>query len=279
MPKVNVFDVPLIHIGGVPCESVEAGHKHLYEFAQRKDMGGYNYAFLMLEEDGSLKLVERLGMPCWGAIREYSCGTRPDDMWPGDLRDPRQIFPKTGNPIAISFQFNAIDSRQMCGTPSTDEQWNRFMTEFVFNIEVSPWAPCLKDVELIIRDGLITGALFKDTHIDPTVMSNLFKYVGRAYSSRPIKWGELVDRGYHPQTAFLSCMTQDWLRVVPERYFGQDPFDYTGGTFYDRYSYNRPDVEKIFGGKDNCGVVLSRLSIDQIEELRLSVTEKENVAV
>lgn len=273
--SVNVFDVPLIHVQGVACDSLEAGHAHLYEFATRKNMQRYNYAFLMLEEDGTYKLVERLSMPCWGAMREYGCGTRPDDYWPDDLRQPRHIFPSEGHPVAISFQFNCIDQRGGYGTP---EQWNKFLTEFVFNVEISPWAKCLNDFEIIIRDNLITGVLIKDTKVDPTIIANMMKYVGRALSGVPKKWCEMVESGKHPLTSFLYLYRNVWPRTVLERYFNADPFDYTGGTFYDRYSYNRPDVEKIFGGKDNVGTVINNLTYDQLEELRVSIMEKENVA-
>ncbi len=274
---VNGFYVPLIHVQGVACDSLEAGIQHLYEFGQRKGMSRYNYAFLMLEEDGTYKLVERLAMPCWGAMREYECGTRPDDLWPGDLREPRHIFPKTGNPVAISFQFHHIDNsdRKMYWT---DDQWNKFLTEFVFNVEISPWAKCLNDFELIIRDDLITGVLIKNTKVDPTIIANMMKFAGRTSSSTPKKWCEMMESGKHPLTSFLYLMRGWWPRTVLERYFNADPFDYTGGTFYDRYSYNRPDVEKIFGGKDNVGTVINNLTYDQLEELRASIMEKENVA-
>lgn len=273
--SVNVFDVPLIHVQGVPCDSLEAGIQHLYEFGQRKGMSRYNYAFLMLEEDGTYTLVERLGMPCWGAMREYGCGTRPNDYWPGDLREPRHIFPKTGNPVAISFQFHYVYNRDGY---NTKEEWNKFLTEFVFNVEVSPWAKCLNDFELIINDDLITGVVFKDTKVDPTIIANMMKYVGRAQSFLPKRWCEMVEAGKHPHTSFLYMMRGKWPCTVLERYFNADPFDYTGGTFYDRYSYNRPDVEKIFGGKDNVGTVINNMTYDQLEELRMSVMEKENVA-
>lgn len=234
--SVNVFDVPLIHVQGVACDSLEAGLQHLYEFGQRKNMSRYNYAFLMLEEDGTYKIVERLGMPCWGAMREYKCGTRPHDEWPGDLREPRHIFPKTGNPVAISFQFHGIDQRY---DYNTDEQLNKFMTEFVFNTDVSPWAKCLNDFELIIRDDVVTGVLIKDTKVDPTIIANMMKYVGRTSTYMSARWCQYVEQGHHPLTAFLFHMSRyGWPRVVLERYFNADPFDYTGGTFYDRHSYN-----------------------------------------
>lgn len=264
-----------IDVEGITCDSLEAGIQHLYEFGQRKNMSRYNYAFLMLEEDGTYKLVERLGMPCWGAIREYGCGTRPDDYWPFDLREPRHIFPKTGNPVAISFQFKRIDIRNGY---NTNEQWNKFITEFVFNVEVSPWAKCLNDFELIIRDDLITGVVIKDTKVDPTVIANMMKYVGSSHSTAPKKWGEMMKVGKHPLTSFFYLAKSWWPRTVLERYFNADPFDYTGGTFYDRYSYNRPDVEKIFGGKDNVGTVINNMTYDQLEELRVSIMEKENAA-
>lgn len=257
-----------IDVEGVPCESLEVGIQHLYEFGKRKGMSRYNYAFLMLEEDGTYTLVERLSMPCWGAMREYGCGTRPDDYWPDDLKEPRHIFPKTGNPVAISFQFWNI----YLYIAENKEKWNKFLTEFVFNVEISPWVKCLNDFELIINDDLITGVLIKDTKVDPTVIVNMMKYGGR--TERYIKWCDMVKGGKHPLTSFLYLMRGVWPRVVLERYFNADPFDYTGGTFYDRYSYNRPSVEKIFGGNNNVGTVINNLSYDNLEELRISIMEK-----
>jgi hypothetical protein len=270
---------PQIHIEGVVCDSIEAGHKHMYEFGQRKDMGAYNYAFLMQEEDGTLKLVERLKMPCWGAIREYECGTRPDDPWPTDLRAPRHIFPKTGNPIAVAFQFNSVFQRDAYGTPISEEHWNKFITEFVFNEEISPWRTILKDYELILVDNLITGVLFKDTKIDPTVLAHMLKYAGRAYNPSIKRWNEYVAGGHHPLTAwaYLNRMYSGMGRIVPEHFFLGQPPDFSNGkTFYERESYNRPDVEKLFGGKNNAGVVCSQMTLEQFEELRLSVMEKDN---
>lgn len=269
---------PEIHIEGVVCPSKEEGLAHLYEFGQRNHQNYYNYAFLMEEEDGTLKLVERLGMPCWGAIREYNCGSRPDDYWPGDLREPRHIFPKTGNPIAIAFHFCAILMEyRKASSNVTDEKWNRFASEFAFNAEHSPWRSILKGYELITTDGLITGILIKDTKIDPTVMANMMKYAGRTYNNNISKWCEYVDTGHHPMTAWAYLHRNSPGRIVPEHFFLASPPDLSNGkTFYERESYNRPDVEKLWGGKDNAGVVTANMTIEGIEQLRLSVMEKDN---
>jgi len=265
-----------IHIEGVTAESYEHGIQHLYDFGNRKGMAGYNYAFLMLEEDGSHTIVERLLMPCWGAMREYGCGTRPDDYWPNDLREPHHIFPKTGNPVAISFQFNSVYQNRAGW--NTVEEWNRFMAEFVMNTDISPWRSVLKDFEPITDGNLITGILIKDTKVDPTVIANMMKYVGRAARSYPRLWCREVDKGYHPLTAALYGFRNSFPRIVPERFFNGQPFDYTEGTFYDRYSYNRPDVEKIFGGKNNIGTIINTMSIKDIDDLRIAVEEKANAA-
>lgn len=268
--------IPQIHIEGVVCDSIEAGHQHLYEFAQRKGMDRYNYAFLMQEEDGTLKLVERLNMPCWGAIREYECGTRPDDPWPWDLRNRKHIFPKTGNPIAISFQFTLIFTINVFSSGMTNEIYNKFLTEFVFNKDISPWHSILKDYELIYVGDIITGVLFRDTKIDPTILAHMMKFAGRGYLSQIKKWHDLVENGTHPLTAWGYVHRQYPGRIVPEYLFLRQLPDFSNGkTFYERESYNRPDVEKLFGGKNNEGLMCTNFTIEQFEELRLSVMEKD----
>src|SRR5690606_14746913 len=112
-----------------------------------------------------------------------------------------------------------------------------------------------------------------------TIIANMMKYVGRGYSSIPKMWCDMVGAGKHPLTSFLYLIRGSWPRTVLERYFNADPLDYTGGTFYDRYSYNRPDVEKIFGGKNNQGTVINNLTYNKLVELRISLMEKVDVAV
>jgi len=254
---------------GVSVASLEAGLAALHEFVLANHNGeSYNYALLM-QEGEDYRLVHRVGMPCWGALREYEKGTRPNDEWPDDLQHPRHIFPEMGNPVAVAacFQRSACD---VPGVPSwakgyspTIKAWNTFI-EFAFNKEISPWRKALKDVELVKNaDGMYWGCVFKDTHIDPNIMLGLLRCNALQSALAKNFAQKLQDHpDLDPRIAYLSCKGIDSYnmagRIIPERWWNGDPVDISGGkTFYDRESYNRPDIEYLFGGKKNEGVVFT----------------------
>jgi hypothetical protein len=167
-----------INTSGVKV-TYEEGMEHLRTFPLDKNIvDDYSYSLLFHEEDGTYNLVNREGMPCWGALREYGCGNRPDDPWPDDLQEPEHIFPKTGNPVALAACFNRICAENISYNKEyypTRNDWNTFI-EFVFNPQISPWKRALKGFELIKNDeGMYWGVVFTDTNIDPNVMVSLLR--------------------------------------------------------------------------------------------------------
>jgi hypothetical protein len=246
--------------------SKEEGLAHLRNYATKGEHGCYSYAFLMQEEDGTFTVVERNGMPCWGAMREYECGTRPDDPWPEDLRSNYHIFPKTGNPIAVAACFDITLAERMA-TESwkmyypTIAQWETFIN-FVFNPEISPWRGALKDFELTrAKDGAYNGVVFKDTTIDPNIMVSLLRCNATQYALAKNFAQFMTDHpNVDPRVAYLTCDGIDTYnmagRIVPDAWFNGTTVDISaGGTFFSRESYNRPDIAYIFGGKDNAGEI------------------------
>lgn len=272
---------------GLTVDSLEAGIDNLYQFPIQETGSRFNYAVLFEEDDGSYTAVHRVGMPCWGALREYHCGTRPDDDWPGDLRQSRHIFPKTGLPVAVSIQFHGINDRAMNNKfYASVDQWNRYITEFVFNAEISPFRSILTDYELIIRDDEIVGAIFKDTKINPNILVGLARICCFRGSSMAKDWCVFMDE--HPdidgRIAFLKGCTIDSYymsgKVVLDRWFSGQPFDLSSGkTFYERESYNRPDIQYLFGGKANVGQSVGSMSLSKIVDVFNDWTAKQAVEV
>lgn len=266
-----------IQIDGQLTESLYEGIDHLHNFVVNPDLkSGYNYAMLFDLGDDVYNIVERVKMPCWGAVREYGTGTRPDDYWPEDLQEDRHKFPEEGKPVAISFRFHAINFL----VEKDVEDWNRFIVEFAFHETESPWASILNGVEVVFDKDVATGVLFTDTKIDPTAMVSLMRLCGSTYAMDSIrKWARWVDEGVHPKVAFLS-MKSSFVRIDPDLYFSGTPMDRCDGlTFYERASYNRPRVEYVFGGDGRTGVSVVTNKLDQIQivyESWLSSREKDN---
>lgn len=270
-----------IRTTGQKVESLEAGLNHLRQFPTSEAFQrNYNYAMLMEEEDGSYTLYERVGMPCWGALREYEKGTRPDDPWPGDLREPRHLFPASGKPVAVAAFFAArlrvpgvkITGPEWMYTNVSIDHWNRFI-EFIFDPSISPWKEALKGVELIKNEhDYYQGCVFTDTNIDPNIMIALLRQ-NVNHTAKAHNWGMMMEKqpDLDPRVAWLLAFKGDGYyfnpRIILSSFFKGEPVDISaGGTFYERESYNRPDIQFIFGGKDNTGVVFSSMTASDLSK-------------
>lgn len=275
-----------IRTTGQKTSDFNTGLDHLRSFPLQSFDRSYNYALLMEEEDGGHTLYERVGMPCWGALREYEKGTRPDDPWPGDLRTERHLFPATGKPVAVAAFFNVrilLPDVKRVGpdylySNINPEYWNKFV-EFIFNPELSPWKAACKDVELIKNEqGYYQGCVFKDTKIDPNVMVGLLR-CNVNFGSKAHNWGKILDDNpdIDPRVAWLMAFKGDAYyfspRVILDKFFKGEPVDISaGGTFYERESYNRPDIQFLFGGKNNAGELISSMSTEKLMEALHRVT-------
>lgn len=265
---------------GVPVATYEEGIAHLKEFALRKFNGRFNYCMLMIEDDGSYKLVERIGMPCWGALREYHSGTSPKtDYWPGDLRTDRHVFPKTGRPIAVStitMQDGYIKPNAAPGYV-TYEQWNQFM-EFVYDPELSPFKRALKGFELLSDGTVYRGVIITDTNINPSDMLGLFRCNGFQYTTAA-NFATVLEKnpGIDKRVAYLraSTISQYYLseKINLKLFFNGQPRELDEGkTFFSRQKYNRPEIEFIFDTKDKETVSYKGMTVEQLnKQLALAI--------
>ena len=226
------------------------------------NMRGRNFALAMRDEEGYLTVYPREHQPCQGGeMRKYKfkgaydagykegallhgddC-TRPDDPRPGDLCHP---FPD-GTPEAIA----------VCLYTSQ----NADLMEF-FLSDDSPYRKGIggrKNVDIRKSGGRVSGLIFKNTSVDPTVLVNFLQFLQYDYST---VWPKLISAGMTPSEAAVSLIlmgANDGTSIIPETYtyyfplrasirriVEGDPHDLTGGTFRDRYDYNRPKIQDLF---------------------------------
>lgn len=266
-----------ITTSGVLAKSYEHGIEHLREFALRTFNSSFNYCLLMDQGDGTYNIVERIGMPCWGALREYHSGTSPtSDYWPPDLREPRHIFPKTGNPVAVSTILHKGDMLQAKAAPGSGyasyDDWNQFI-EFVYNPELSPYRQALKGFELLKDKHSYRGVVITDTHIPPSAMLALFRTTFRQ-SSTANNFGQVLrdNPGIDPRVAYLkaSKISQYYLseKMNLKLFFNgtiREGLD-NGQTYHSRMKYNRPEIEFIFDTKDKDTVSYKTMTIEQLNK-------------
>lgn len=272
---------------GIIVDSYEAGMEHLRNYPLRTEFyPGFYYCLLMLQDDGSHKVVERNSMPCWGALREYEAGNRADDPWPEDLRTERHLFPE-GKPVALSvcmsrnFRESNRDHKSHYSWDRTNtytpEKWNTFI-EFVTNKEVSPWRSVLNNFSLIKNDdGVYWGFVTEDTNVDPNVLINMFRANFFANEHAINFYQYTKDHPeVDPRIAYIKCSDLDSYfisgRFILKNWFTGVPDIPCEGTFYERTSYNRPDASYVWGGKGNRGVSAKTKDLDYLNaELAASV--------
>lgn len=271
-----------ITTSGVIAKSFEHGMEHLREFALRDFNSSYNYCLLMDEGEGVYRIVERVGMPCWGALREYHSGTSPNtDYWPGDLREPRHIFPAKGNPVAVSTILQRGGYLKEKAEPNKGytsyDDWNQFI-EFVYNPELSPYRQALKGFELLKDKHAYRGVVITNTDIPPSAMLALFRTTFNQ-SATANNFGQVLrdNPGLDPRIAYLkaSKISQYYLseKMNLKLFFNgtiREGLD-EGKSYHSRMKYNRPEIEFIFDTKDKDTVAYKQMSIaDLNKQLALS---------
>lgn len=224
-----------------------------------KRASGLSFCLAMRLDDGSVKIWDRIDQPCYGEFRKYKkthgdeC-TQPVDSRPGDLHWP---FPE-GIPEGFAFSGDVGGAR----FPSAEK-----MNEFLFSDD-SPWKRgfgSASSVELIKgkdNEGYV-NVVFLDTEIDPTVLISLMNIRKIVDVKAFNHWIEL---GLTEKEAFVTCMIQRDdpsytiatggdgyycpIMVDYPRYFSGDPHDLTGGTFRNRFDYNRKRLHDVFSTTD-----------------------------
>lgn len=255
--------------------NVATGIDLMRMFIMNFDDNGYAQAFLMEREDLSLYVRENIHQPCQGGeMRTYAesngnveedkgdplC-TRPGDPRPGDLYCP---FPD-GTPLAVAIPFRYAANHFM----------NAMFDDVVFNSLHSPWRSLLHGVpeELTVNNaGKINGVIFNNTDVDSTVLVSLCRYINSEAGGHSRVYNELVklypdgDRlllfiaaNFFNNLEGKSIGVRDHnntytaLNGAPDfkRVYEGNPVDLTGGTFKNRFAYNRPQIDFLFGKNVN----------------------------
>lgn len=233
----------------------DAGLEQLRNFSRA---GQRHHALLMKQEDGTLNVAERTGQPCWGSLREYgSKSSRPYDGWPGDLRTPQRTFP-AGEPLAVSIPFSSYAGATLPG-------W----VEENFLSSSSPWRELgkLADPEYVYdADGVLKGVMYRKTDIDPSLMVSSFRNSGNL-SGWATKHTYLKQQfpDLDPRTLWILTMASTTKEAIFNGNFqftfaawggaadisrirdGEILEDLREGTFRNRFSYNRPVIDCLFG--------------------------------
>lgn len=221
--------------------SYEDGMAHLRNFATKKS--AYYAAALLMEEDGQFYVWERTQEPCFGFLRTYKVThpdcTRPQDHKPGDLINP---FPP-GNPAALAVPFQQ----------NKDKNQQAFW-DYWYGPD-SPFHAVLIDAVLMDNEVQYTGIVFKDLNVDSTLLIQFLRqdrfiqrYVSNFFALREM-FPEETDKLIGTVCRFVqSNGSSSGVQTDPKNYYnGKIVEDITGGTFYDRYAYNRPEVDYVFG--------------------------------
>jgi hypothetical protein len=184
---------------------------------------------------------------------------KPTDLfWPFPVGEPLALAVPT--PYA---RYYTLDKK---------ESWNTLMEGVVYNKDVSPWRSCLADSYIVYnKNGYVSGIVFTETDFDPTVMVNMNRKVanniGQTYDHiHNFEW--YLSKGASPLEAFLlthgmyrdgkmlsqNSNTYTALGDEPDyaRLLQGLPNDLTdGGTFRQRYAYNRPKNDYLFSGQQD----------------------------
>ncbi len=249
-------------------DTMLAGVEALKEYVHKHSNGSFNYAPLHQEEDdGPFNYYERTGLPCYGELRPYAQGLSGNGPYEPLLmpEKQREVYKPTdlfypfpqGNPVAVAVAFSPFDAD---GT--------KMIEDVVLNPGLSPWREVLKGFEIIYdkKDRFI-GIVITNTHINPTTMVNMFRKINRHHQNSSSEYTKLL-ASFHTlsrleafvlaQMYYMSEKTKvifysgndynpmddnpDFTRV-----FNGTPIDTTGGTFYDRYAYDRPRIDFLWG--------------------------------
>lgn len=234
-------------------------------------MSGINFALGMRTDEGQLQVWVREDQPCQGGeMRKYGIthddSTRPKDPRPGDLYYP---FPD-GTPLAVCSHFHTNISE-------------------LFPHYVNKGSPYLRayggpnNVEMVGNSSVV----IKDASlIDPTTMVYLF----RKFRCGKNVFGELLNHLTPTEVVLFDLI--EWkslnfkkggassmydVREINLKKFlkggVEASYDLTGGSLYNRYDYNRPDIEYLFASK----VRDNNLKFSQINDAVFSGKKPDNL--
>lgn len=208
---------------------------------------GISWGAVVKKEDGSFICVKRANRPCYGEMRRYADGTRPQDDHPGDI------------PHVIPFGERLAFGAPLFGMANE-------ITEYIWSPSDSPWRRGIgKDVTLRKnKEGNYKSVVMTDTQVDPTVLANLLvtsrnigyhgntmyrhyqergfsflkSFVGDLFTNQPKGWGSGAKETFYYLNSQLDM----------KRFLNGESVDISNGrTWFEQEDYNRPDMNTIFG--------------------------------
>lgn len=218
-----------------------------------RDGQGTNFTLAMRDDEtGEISLHRRYNQPCQGGeMRKYKTThpddcTRPDDRRPTDLRHP---FPK-GTPEAVGVRFQNFG------------QWG-IIPQFVDDLlDHGPYHEVSGDHHYVLdkNSDLVVGIIFENMDVDSTAFVNMLQFVK---SSSYTVWSDLLELGFSSDeianVMYLTSPGQSIRRTIIQPYsyyfstvvnmkrlLAGEFNDLTGGTFRDRFDYNRPEIQDLF---------------------------------
>lgn len=215
-----------------------------------KKAQGINFALFMRNDDGKIVCHERHNQPCQGGeMRKYSSThgedcTRPNDRRPTDLKHP---FPD-GVPEAVAVKFQGS---------------NFSPREFQNLLSNGPYSRVIDSGSWDFFDEH-QAFLLLDTDVDSTAFVNLLQFI---QSTSRFVYDDLLEMGFDeqeiPTILYLTSPGQSIRRgpVKPHAYYFSvnaaihrvvkgEFTDLTGGTFRDRFDYNRPEIQDLYKAVD-----------------------------
>lgn len=259
---------PIIKIEGdfTSPELIERMHQF------NRENGSISWSMITQDEDLGLSFHERKKQPCFGEMRKYK-STHGDECHkpegkPGDLHDP---FPK-GTPVAISIAWGTYPPPIPVESDELDE------LIYLFWGAKSPWIngfvhPESLDFTLTEDKKSYRGFVLTNTDFDPTVFVNLInvwkKIWGYQPSHEPVlkKYRLAKEAGLEGVELIIAMASVNLMEnsnwgqkegiIFDDGYYtprswdltrlrNQDPKDISGGTFRDRYDYDRMYLHTIF---------------------------------
>lgn len=260
-------------LNGVPFLTFDEAMTCLEEYAMT--MEGQNFALLMQQGD-VYKVYPRPHQPCQGGeMRTYGAShpndcTRPDDRRPGDLR---MAFPD-GTPLAVAKHLHIAPkpfSVDVTPLPNVKpfEEMREIHNDFIETIygPDSMYIPSLGGPESIVLikngNGCYEGIIYTDTNVDSTVLVNSLQFLNSknslllrqllniGFTKKEALAVMMLNGGYHNPSdnkiSLAMCSTYYFSNKASlRRIFESKPNDLTGGTFKNRFAYNRPFVQDLF---------------------------------
>lgn len=252
---------------------------------------------IVIEDEGRLSVIEYKNRPCYGELRKYErthpgdC-TQPEVRWPADLT---QGFPRKGTPVGLGLRFNHFNSDVSHNKIEGDNRVTlNKMAEFIFS-KHSPWKKGFekgKYVEITYdSDGNVCGVVLRSSHFDPTVLINLIFCLRSSWHNNKIEmYNSVRSLGLGEKASWLYIASQvsqfipfynfNSSNISLKRFFDQNPQDLTGGSWHDRWDYNRPKVMNIFSaGEGEEGINLlsemkKRNPTDSAQGFKILLEEK-----